>query len=227
MKALNSVSSSTLRHYAQLGLAGLALACAVPATAATTISVENGGITLNSFNTGTAGSLADAWLINETMTSSGTLKLLADPNGSPVGPGNPTLSGHSSGRWFTKTVTNDTGVDWTSFELELQIVLGTPSLDGDGLSFAQGAGFTFTSDKFGAYSAIEDIRDYLNFHDGIVADGETVSFTFAVTDNSANNPFWLLQTENKEEFQAPEPGTLALLGLASFGLLGVRRRKSA
>ena len=222
MNKTHLASGMKLRRAVQLGLAGLALACTVPAWAVA-ITVENGGIVLNSTDTSTVGDAGDPWVIDETMTSSGTLRF----EGDPLGGNNPTGSGHAAGKWFQKIVTNNTGVDWTSFELELQVILGTPSGQGDGLSFADGSALTglFSSDVFSTYTRIEDTRDYLNFHGGTVADGATVTFNFVITDNLGNDPFYLLQTPNKQE--VPEPGTLALLGLAGIGMFGLRRRKLA
>ncbi len=135
---------------------------------ASKITVQSGSVVSFSADTTKAGSLADPWLITETLQSlSATLKFFDDAGGSPLGV-NTTGTGHSSGKWFTKTVTNDTSAAWTSFELELQVILGTPSGDGDGLSFAQGGGLTFSSDKFDTYTRIDNTRDYLNFHGGTI-----------------------------------------------------------
>lgn len=144
---------------------------------------------------------------------------------SAAGAGNSTGSVHSAGKWLAKTVTNNTSSTWTSFDLELQSVLGTPSTNGDGLSFAQGSGLSFTSDRFTTVHSIEDVRDFLNLDGGVVGIGESVTFTFAITD-SRNRTFWLSETPNHVVGAIPEPEIYALM-LAGLGLVSViaRRRR--
>ena len=159
----------------------MASGAALSQTSATYVS---GPGSISTYDFTKAGTLADPWLLSENFTGIGPLVInLSNLQTHPVGPQNDTGSGHSYGKWFSKTVTNNTASAWTSFDLELQSVLGTPSTDGDGLSFAQGAGFAFTSDKFTTVHSIEDVRDFLNFDGGSVGIGESVTFSFAITDN--------------------------------------------
>jgi hypothetical protein len=194
---------------------------AVPA-----FSVANGGIAIGSQNTATAATSAGtAWTVDEGMTATGTLAL-TDTDGNPL-VSFTGITGHTAGAWITKTVTNNTLDTWTSFEMELQQILGTPSGEGDGLSFAQGSGLVFSSSVFTTITQQEITRDYLNFSGGSVLPGQSVSFTFAITDNSPQSPVYLLQTPNKREQGVPDAGATALLlGLSIAGLLGLRRRLS-
>ena len=100
-----------------------------------------------------------------------------------------------------------------------------PSGEGDGLSFGQGNALAFTSNVFTDLTRLDVDRDYLNFSGGVVNPGESVTFFFAITDNSANNPFYLVQTPNRVDGgSVPEPTTLLLLG-AALGAGILRRRK--
>jgi hypothetical protein len=193
---------------------------------ATTIAVQSGGIVVTSFDTTTPiGSEPDPWLLSEDMTGTGTLIFRATDPEEAVGPGNQAGTTHATGRWIQKSVTNFSGVAWTSFEIELQEALGTPSGDGDGLSFAQDAGLLFSSDLFASYTRLDVTRDYLNFSNGVVNPGETVTFSFVITDNSPTSPIYLLQTPNREDVpRIPEPSTALLLGGGLTAVYAFRRR---
>ena len=208
--------------------AAIALMASGSAFSQTTLSVQSGPGSVTSFNFGTTGTSADPWLISESITGIApvVLKLTAEQGGA-VGPGN-SGTGFGTGKWITKTVTNNTGSAWTSFDLELQSVLGVPSVDGDGLSFAQGAGLVVSGLPFTIVHRTEDVRDFLNFDGGSVGIGESVTFMFAITDNQAHNTIYLSETPNRVVGNIPEPETYALM-LAGLGLVGfiARRRNRA
>ena len=218
---------STLQS--RLVIAALAALASTSAFSQTTASVQSGPGTIG-FNFGTAGTQANPWIITETITGNNTTPVvlnLTNTQSGAVGPANTTGSAHAIGKWFSKTVTNNTNAAWSSFDLELQQVLGTPSTDGDGLSFAQGAGFVFTSDKFSTVHSIEDVRDFLNFDGGSVGIGQSVTFHFAITDSTNDHhTFYLSETPNRVVSSIPEPETYALM-LAGLGLMGyVARRRN-
>lgn len=200
----------------------IAVVCLMISTQAFATTFITGDPELTGYNTGTTGSSAAPWTIAESLTGPLTLQFTSDTGGSALG-SNMTGTGHYYGKWFEKTITNDSGIAWTSFELELQSVFGTPSVDGDGLSFAQGGGLLFSSNRFSEYTRVDTTRDYLNFHGGTVAAGETVTIAFAVTDNQTRSSFWLLETPNKREVTVPEPLSLTLLGFGIVGVAGMKK----
>ena len=95
-------------------------------------------------------------------------------------------------------VTNSTGIPWIFFDNELRENTNIPSPEQDGLSFAQGIGSVrpFLSDRFSRADEVTDVRDFINFSNGTVNPGETVTFQFAITDRSPINRFYLLERPN-------------------------------
>lgn len=100
--------------------------------------------------------------------------------------------------WVQSIVTNLTGVPWILFDHELQERKGRPSPEEDGLSFAQGFASIrpFPSNRFSRTEEEISARDFVNFSGGIVQPGDTVTFLYAINDNSPINRFYLLQRPN-------------------------------
>lgn len=206
--------------------AGLCLMATVPANAAPVVLQSlSPSLTVGGSNLATAGTQNDTWTVAEGFSNTGPVVLqFSDVDGVPLANG---VAGFSSGSWISATITNNSGTDWTSFEFELQKTLGTASNELDGLSFAQRGGFAFTSTVFSKVSRIDTTRDYLNFSDGVVKAGSSVSFLFAVTDMTpVSNPFYLVQIANRQDRAIPEPATLTLFGTGLVGFLARRRRRS-
>lgn len=158
-----------------------------------------GGITITSQNNSGAGGSGTPWTLEADASTPSILKITGTinddwPEGLVLQFPSAIAGGFISGSWFTITIQNLTGTTWTTMRLELQNEPGSASGDIDGLSFAQGAGLTYTSSKFATVTQESTTEDSLTFSDGSVANGETVNFHFAVTDNDPHTPLFLLLT---------------------------------
>lgn len=156
-----------------------------------TFSDELGGVEL--LDGWGRGTLDEPFVLVERITGHGPAILIV--RGMSAGLGNRIRSHHESGFALTKIVRNATGQPWTMFDLELRELLDRPSPFGDGLSFGQSslAGRPFGSDRFEEYHDVEEPYDGLSFHGGVVEPGESVSFSFVVTDTTPTDEIYLLQ----------------------------------
>ena len=194
---------------------------AVPVTVSgLTFSEVGAGVTITSGSAG-SGAQGDPIIINETFTSlDGTISIEGLSTF-----GNPTTSFQTHGFALEKIVTNNTGQSWEFFDHELQVTQGTPSSEGDGLSFAQGCATCrpFTSNNLP--NVFEEIisRDFVNFSGGVVPDGGTVTFNYVITDNGTHSQVFLRERPNfaPPEAAVPEPGTFLLLGSSLTVVAGV------
>ncbi|MGP1375691.1 MAG: hypothetical protein ACTS3T_22895, partial [Almyronema sp.] len=95
-------------------------------------------------------------------------------------------------------VTNLTGTPWAFYDFELQEIFGTPSPEADGLSFGQGITNVrpFRSDRLRSVDEVTDVRDFVNFSNGVVNPGETVRFNYVITDRVPNDLFYIRQRPN-------------------------------
>ncbi len=159
------------------------------------------------------------------------------------------ISGLGGGISYTinKYVYNSSGQSWYRFANELldSYVAGSEddrndarpypswipagystSSDEDGLSFAQGLSVSRSSTVFSSILADEvtNSRDFLDYYDGLLADGANGAFTFGLRYTSGDETFLLVQRPNVESTPVPDvASTSGLLGLGMIGLSLVRR----
>jgi hypothetical protein len=156
-----------------------------------TFSDELGGVRLE--QGWGSGSLADPFVLVEEITSDGPAILVV--RGMTHNFGNRIGSHHDVGFALTKMVRNGTGQPWSLFNLELREFFDRESPFGDGLSFGQAtaAGRPFRSDRFAETLETTEPFDGVQFFNGLVAPGETVTVSVVVTDTTPRWEFYLLQ----------------------------------
>jgi hypothetical protein len=186
-----------------------------------TFSDEQGGFVLERV-TG-EGSLDDPFIVTERITDSngGTLSVRISPEfGNQIG------SQHSIGFALVKIVENGTDFPWTSFEIELQSTLGTPSDYGDGLSFGQGssAGRPFTATGFDQVTIVDEPYDRIEFDQGRISVGAGATFRFVVSETMPLRVAYIAQRPRRPiADDSVAPGVMRLGFLPERGIRPSRR----
>jgi hypothetical protein len=155
-----------------------------------TFSDEHGDFTILKV-TGT-GTLEDPFVVVEDVTGDTPILVIRGMN---VGFGNRIGSQHIIGFAIAKIAINHTGGSWSQYRMELRTTPTEPSPYGDGLSFAQG--YTHlppvVSSGFHHARVIDEPFDAIDFADGQIKPGQSVSFDFYITDMVARPEIFLLQ----------------------------------
>ncbi len=156
---------------------------------------EEGGFTLLSASG--IGTLEDPFVIVEEITEMRPAALVI--RGLSPAWGNRIPTNHPAGFVIRKVIINRTELAWDSYDHELQIQRGVPSDIYDGLSFGQGSEVArpFRSDRFARNTTHDEPRDFINYHDGQVAPGESVTFEFVITATSNVAQFYIVQDPNR------------------------------
>jgi len=155
-----------------------------------TFSDEKGDFTILKV-TGT-GSIEDPFVVVEDVTGDTPILVIRGMN---LGFGNRIGSQHIIGFAMAKICINHTGSSWTQYRMELRTTPTDPSPYGDGLSFAQGfvGGPPASSSGFHHARVIDEPFDAIDFTDGQIKPGESVSFDFMITDMTPKPEVFLLQ----------------------------------
>jgi hypothetical protein len=188
-----------------LTVAGASGAAAEPITLeGLTFSDEMGGVRLE--RGWGSGSIDDPIVLVEEITGDGPAILIV--RGMTFRFGNRIGSHHEVGFALTKIVRNATGQPWSLFNLELREFLDRESPFGDGLSFGQAtdAGRPFRSDRFVENVETAEPFDGVQFYNGLVAPGETVTVSVVITDTTPRWDFYLLQSRDSPLADAARPG---------------------
>lgn len=155
-----------------------------------TFSDELGGFQILALSG--SGTLDDPFVLVEEVTGDGGAVLVV--RGLNGGYGNRVATRHATGFALHKIVTNGTGQDWLRYEIELREHLAASSPYEDGLSFGQASAHPpERSNMFASVASVDEPYDALSFIDGIVAPGESVTFTMIVTDETPPPTFLIAQ----------------------------------
>ncbi len=114
---------------------------------------------------------------------------------------------------LVKRVVNRSKRIWAGFELELQEVLGKPSVYGDGLSFKQFAAEPpdVASDTFANNERLFEPYDRIEFSDGHVDPDATATFRVTITDPTPVREYYLVQDPKLLSAELPAAHRFAAL----------------
>ena len=191
-------------------VAAILLVCLAPARAAPvtlngiTFSDEMGGLTLRA-GAGT-GTPDDPFVLQEDITDDGPAVLVIRGLGKGM-TGERLDRVQQVGFSLRKVVSNRTHRRWQTFELELRETLERPSSYEDGLSFGQATPDRrpITADRFGRVVERDEPLDAIEFSDGTVDPGQTVTVDLIITDYTPRYEFYLLQRRDSPTSELRSP----------------------
>ena len=120
----------------------------------------------------------------------------------------PSLQSAHSQLHLVKRVANRSARVWAAFEIELQELLGKPSVYSDGLSFKQFAAMApdVASDSFADNDRQFEPYDRIEFRNGHVDPDATAIFKLTITDPTPTREFYLVQDPKLLAAELPTPG---------------------
>jgi len=155
-----------------------------------TFSDERGSFAIRGV-TGT-GSLTDPFVVVEDVTGLEPMLIIRLPG---AGLDNRIGTRDPMGMAIVKVVINHSGATWYGFRIEPRETPARSSPDSDGLSLGQGwsARPPAASDAFRHVQIADQPQDVLDFDDGQIEDGQTVVFSFFLTDSTWQSEIVVLQ----------------------------------
>ena len=199
---------------------GLAILVAIPVAAQAEVIWNQGGVLIDDLTPDGTGNVIAA---DRTPAGSGVLHIQLDKTFEDYGPDPAAPSGFAAlveivlqpGVSFIlsdEIITNRTGVDWLDFHI---IVISEVDVEGDIVLVSP-------------FAQLEEVDNGVNLFDGVFLSGASHQlFSLDASDplTFANNTDSPIKFYIKEWPTVPEPATMGLLSLGSFGLMALRRRR--
>ena len=201
---------------------GLAILVAIPASVKAEVIFDNGGVTIDDLTPSATGNV---FAVLKSGTGESPIRIELDKlfytyslQTDPVPPaGLPatvlvTLQPGVSFILDDEVIINRTGVDWLDFHI---VVVGEVTVEGE-------------IDLVSPFTEMEDITNGVNLFNGVFLSGASHQLFVS---NASNPLTFTNETDSPITFTivewptVPEPATMVLLSLGSFGLMALRRRR--